>query len=41
MATSIENVEKKENEMLLSVEAHTVVNPWAVMIHLCYASLAD
>lgn len=41
MSAAKEDVDKEEDEVLLGVVADTVIDPRAVMVHSCYASLAD
>lgn len=41
MGTSIKDIEQEEDEMLLRIEADTVIHPRAVMIHSSNASLAN
>ena len=41
MGTTEEDIDKKEEEMLLVVVAHAVVDPWTVVIHPGDAPLAN
>ena len=41
MGTPKEHVNQKEKEVFLIVIANTIIDPWTMVVHSCYATLAN